>query len=125
MHSDIMTERCYQQDVIIAGWSESACLHFYLLWQNKQSEEIDSDDNEDDPRNHLDILQEWHKFKYAPCEGDVYNLLMYTLSNEYSCRFQIWPKSPFRSTPGPSRVPDTPNPLDIITAKSRGDVPRM
>lgn len=120
MHSDIMTERCYRRDVIIAGRSESACLRFYLLWRITQSEEIDDEDDEDDPRNHLDILRERHKFKCAPCEGDVYDSSMFTSSNERSCRFQIRPKSPFGSTPGPSRVPDTPNPLDIITAKSRG-----
>ena len=131
-----MTDRCYRQDVVTAGRSESVCLCFYLLWRKKQSEEMESDgsegdddegyddegyddDNEDNTRNHLDILRERHKFKHAPCEGDVYDSSIYTSSNGHSCHFQIRPKSPFGSTPGPSRVSDAPNMLDIATAKSR------
>ena len=110
-----MSKECYWEDIIIGGGS--GCVRIHHLWRKKQ---LDSREYTPFPP---DIIRERYKFKFAPCEGDVYDTVTYKWSRDCR-RSQIRPNQPFGATPRPSKAPaQTPNPLDSATSSKKSVVP--
>ena len=77
----------------------------------------------DNVMGHTLVIREWYKFRFVPCESDVYDTIMYKGSCDCHCS-QICPNQPFGATPRPSKAPaQTPNPLDSATSSKKSVVP--